>query len=147
MQRKIFRICIILVLALSLNVSILAESMAPYSSSYFASYDASAVVSAFRTFRVWFDVLAKSGMDELGASSIIIQQSSDQVNWTDVKTCLPASYPQMIEENTVGVCNYITITGIPGYYYRAYVTFYAKNSTGTGEICDYSEVVWLTNQP
>ena len=147
MKRKICWICVVLVLAMSLNISVVAESVTPYASSFFASYDASAIVVAFRTFEIGFDVVAKRGMDEIGVSSIIIQQSADQTNWTDVKTCLPASYPQMIEENTFAVCNYITCTGIPGYYYRAYVTFYAKNSTGTAEICDYSEVVWLTNQP
>lgn len=147
MKRKIRWICIVLVLALSLNIPVMAESATPYASSFFASYDAATVAVAFRTFDVCFDVVAKRGMDKLGVSSIIIQQSSNRTNWTDVKTCLPASYPQMIEENTVAVCNYITCTGIPGFYYRAYVTFYAKDSTGIGEISQYSEVVWLTNQP
>jgi hypothetical protein len=147
MKRKTYWICIALILTLLLNISVLAESATPYASSFFVSYDATTVAVAFRTFNVYFDVVAKGGMTELGVSSIIIQQSSDQTNWSEVKTCLPASYPQMIEENTHAVCNYITCTGIPGFYYRAYVTFYAKNSTGVGEASQYSEVVWLTNQP
>ena len=147
MKRASICICVILIVSLILNVPVFADDAAPYSSYYFASYDAATDVVAFRTFRVWFDVMSNGIMDELGSSQIIVQQSSNGTSWTNVKTCLPEDYSQMIEENTYGVCNYITCTGIPGYYYRAYVTFYAKNSSGIGKISQYSEVVWLTNQP
>ena len=93
------------------------------------------------TFDVWFDVTATGIMDEVGVSSIKIQKSSDKSSWTTVKTFLKENYSQMTDDNTAAHDDYVTYTGTAGYYYRAKVTFYAENSSGSGEYVMYTSTI------
>ena len=72
-------------------------------------------------------------MDELGASEIKIQRSSDGVNWTTMKTYTKESYSNLICENTGSHAACVSYTGTAGYYYRAKITLYAKKGTGSAE--------------
>lgn len=119
-------------------------TITPMASAFFTGHSVSLEKMSSTSFRVWFDVLACSLMDELGTSEIKILRSSDGINWTVVKRCFPSRYPEMIKEDTVAHGGYITYTGgVQGYYYRAYVTIYAKDSSGTGERNRYTEVISL----
>jgi hypothetical protein len=124
-------------------IPIRAEATDTRASSYFASYDSFLWKTGGTTFEVWFDVNGCAWMDEIGVSSIKVQRSSDGENWTTMKTYLPENYSQMICEDTSSHTGCVAYTGTPGYYYRAYVTFYAKNSTGTGIRYDYAETIRL----
>lgn len=95
------------------------------------------------TFEVWFSVTALGVMDELGASLIKVQKSSDGENWTTMITYYKENNPQMICENTGlhGAC--VSYTGTPGSYYRAYVVLYAKKGTSIGETPEYTAVLKL----
>lgn len=96
------------------------------------------------TFKICFDVLATGTMDELGVSSIEVDRSADGENWSLMRTYDAEDYPQMLCENTSSHDDYITYRyATPGYYYRAYITFYAKNSTGVGERYRYTAVMQL----
>ena len=91
------------------------------------------------SFQVWFDVVATGGMEQLGASEIRIQKSSDGENWTTVKTFKKADYSSMIAYSTGEHGSYVTYSNAnSGYYYRAYVEFYAKNSSGTAYYGSYT---------
>lgn len=93
-------------------------------------------------FKICFDVTGTGTMQEIGTSLIIVQRSSDQKSWTDVKTYTKEDYPEMICANTAfhgTSVNYSSAT--PGYYYRAYVRFYAKNKNGIGELPRYTTPV------
>ena len=116
-------------------------------SAYFASYDSAIDHISATTFEVWYDVMAVTTMDELGVSSIEIQRSKNMSTWTTVATYYPEDYPQMIYENEFFVYDCVTHTGTPGYYYRAYVTFYAKKGTGTGYLFDYAEPIYISPNP
>ncbi len=48
-------------------------------------------------------------------------------------TFYKSAYPQMTGENVNHYENYVTYTGTSGYYYRAYILFYAKKGTGEAE--------------
>ena len=95
------------------------------------------------TFEVWFEVMAKGLMDELGVSTIKIERSSDGTNWMTMKTYSMSNYSQMIDEDTGWHGSYVTYTGSYGYYYRAKVTFYAKNASGTGTYTMYTSTVMV----
>lgn len=82
-------------------------------------------------------------MDEIGSSEIIVYRSTDGVNWQKMFTYLPQYYPQMIDYNTISHMAYVPYHGTQGYYYRALVTFYAKNSSGTGVMFRYTAPVYL----
>ena len=143
MRNFIKVVCVIMALACLLSMPVYADDGSAYSSAFFAAYDSFLRNPSGTIIRIWFDVMGNGTMDEIGASSIVLQRSSDGINWTAVKTFLPENYPKMICENTGLACDYVVYSGYSGYYYRAYVEFYAKNSRGTGYIWDYSEVIYL----
>lgn len=143
MKRFIRCACLLLVVLLMMGTAAFAaESRASY---YFtrSSVYLYRETSTTRTFEVWFDVLATHSMQELGASTIKVQRSSDGVNWTTMKTFTKEDYSQMICSNTVQHDSYVTYTGTKGYYYRAVITLYAKDSSGTGIMTETTSKIQL----
>lgn len=136
-------VCVVMAIAFLFCVPASAEEATPYSSAYIASYDSFIYPVTSLTFEVWFDVVGAGTMLEIGAKSIRIDRSADGVHWTAVKTFLPEDYPNMIHTNTCAAYDCVRYTGAAGYYYRAYVKCYARNSTGSGAMYDYAETVYL----
>ena len=133
-----------MIISLILSVPVYAtEEATPRGSSFILSYDPYIYYESGSTFEIWFDVVATRGMDELGVSEIEVKVSSNGYTWTTAATYHPEDYPQMICEDTGFHYDYIPYTGAIGYYYKAYVTFYAKNSTGIGEIYAYTQTIKL----
>ena len=144
-MKKMMRILSLAIAAtLLLVMTVCADEGNAYSSLFFASYDSFIYIPSGRTLEIWFDVVGNGAMDEIGVSYIELERSSDGRNWTVVKTFLPESYPQMIIEDTGINYDCVSYLGAYGYYYRAYVTFYAKNSRGRGNEYQYSETVYIT---
>lgn len=112
-------------------------------SNYFGRYSVFLHQTSAVTFEAWFDVGAVSIMDELGASEIKIQRSSDGVNWETMRTFTKESYTSMICPNTSVHTYGISYTGTPTYYYRAFITLYAKKGNGFGELYKYTSVLEL----
>ena len=133
-------ICSILILALILAVPVSAEeNTVPRASAFFAIHDCYLYKTDSSTFQICFDVTATGTMRELGVSSIEVDRSANGVNWSLIRTYEAEDYPQMLCENTGSHDSYVTYRyATPGYYYRAYITFYAKNSSGTGELFRYT---------
>ena len=147
MNRFLRCVCLVLAIALMLPTTALAaeqESSASTYSAYFVTYDSYLWKTSSTGFEVWFDVCARDIMLELGASSIIVQRSYDGTTWTSMREYTPDKYPQMLCENTGshGDC-VLYYNGLPGYYYRAYVTFYAKKSSGYGKVFLYTQPMQL----
>lgn len=142
MKRFTRSVCVILALVLLLSAPAYAASVVtPRGSSFFMSYDPFIYQETSTKLQIWFDVVAVRTMDELGVSYIELQRSPDGRNWTTVKTYDPEDYPQMICENTGFHMDCVTYNAEAGYYYRAREIFYAKNSTGIGELDDYTSIV------
>ena len=112
-------------------------------SSFFGSSDVYLYKISSTKFQAWFEVSALYTMDKVGASEIKIQESSDGENWTTVKTCTMANYSNLIDENSGFHASYVSYTGTAGRYYRAKITLYAKNSTGTGYWTRYTSSIQL----
>lgn len=144
MNNRIRTICFLLCLVMLFAMPVSADTNNTYSSSFISSYDSSINIPSGRTLEIWFDVVGKGEMDEIGVESIELERSTNGNSWSLVKTFLPEDYPQMICENTGIALDYVTYTGTYGYYYRAYVTFYASNSRGWGNEFQYSETVYIT---
>lgn len=140
MKRKIQFASLLLVVVMLLSFPVYAEGQSRASNFFVVTSTYIEKVSG-TTFEVWFDVTAKSLMDELGTSTIKVQRSSDGTNWTTMKTFSKSNYSQMIDEDTVWHGDCVTYTGTTGYYYRAKVTFYAKNDSGTGEYTMYTSTI------
>lgn len=120
-----------------------AEEAENKSSSYFLSCTTSLTKVSTTKIEAYFSVGAFDIMDELGASSIKIQRSSDGNSWTTMKTYSKEAYSQLICENTSSHAAAVSYTGTVGYYYRAMITLYAKDGTGVGETVRYSSKVKL----
>lgn len=144
MKRLIRCICITLVAIMLLTTTAFAtETASQRASYYFTRYSAYLYQTSDTSFQVWFDVTAVGPMSKLGVSAIEVQCSSDDTNWSTVKTYSPESYSQMIKSDAVSNINYVSYTGTTGCYYRAIVTFYAKDSTGSGERTYYTTSLYL----
>lgn len=118
-----------------------AESASPRASNYFARTSTFIERYSDSELEIWFDVTATGTMSVLGVRSIELQRSTDRSNWTTVKTYDKADYSQMTCANTGAHADCVTYQGSSTYYYRAYVEFYAKNSTGTGVYGRYTATV------
>ena len=132
MKRFVRIICLVLVLSMTIAVPAYALEQSQRASDFFSSFKAYCYTSSSGQLAVYFKVIATDTMDELGASIIKVQQSSDGTNWTTVRTFTKDVYTQMKNTNTVMHATTLYCSKTSGYYYRAYVEFYAKNSTGTG---------------
>lgn len=140
MKRFINCICLLLVISMVVAIpAMAAETDNARSSSYFSSFDAYLHWTSSTQFQVWFNVTGTRVMDEIGASSITIQRKpTNGSSWETVATYSKDSCPSLIGHNTVTHASYIGGTKASGYTYRAYVTFYAKNSSGTGYYSYYA---------
>ena len=146
MKRFTHFICLVLVACLVLAVPVSAETVTePRASAYFAAHNTSLYKTGTRSFLICFDVIANAAiMQELGVSTIEVERSPDGVNWSLMRTYEATSHSVMICQNTGSHEGYVTYnTGTPGYYYRAYVTFYAKNSAGSAKLFRYTETIQL----
>ena len=143
MKKTIRIMCLVTAVFILLTLPCFAEEKSPYSSIYFCSYDSSICNPSGSTLEIWFDVTGNGAMDEIGVSSIELEYSSDEVHWFPAKTFLPEDYPQMICNNTGIAYDCVTYSGMYDFCYRAYVTFYAKNSRGQGYMTEYSETVYI----
>lgn len=146
MKKCLRSICLILVLSMIVAFPVGAESQAESrASAFFSSYGASLYKTSSTSFQVWFDVDSNlATMDEIGVSYIEIYRSSDQNSWTLMRTYEMDDYPEMIDENTSSHTGYVTYpVATPGFYYCAYVTFYAKNNTGVGMRSIYTDILQM----
>ena len=137
-------VCIVLVFAMILSTTAFAAEIPNQRASMF--FVGSSVYfwhTSGNSYQIWFDVTAKGTMTKLGASYITVERSTDLVNWTSVRSYDMDDYSQMTKSNTVGYANYVPFTATTGYAYRAIVTLYAKNSSGTGEMDETTTVLDL----
>ena len=144
MKRTSRIICMLLAAAMLFAIPAAAEGNAESrASSFFMSSDVYLYQTTNTQFQAWFEVTALHPMDKLGASEIKIQKSSDNENWTTVKTCTMANYSNLIRENSGIHASYVSYTGTSGYYYRARITLYAKDGTASGEVTRYTASILL----
>lgn len=111
-------------------------------SSFFAYHDTFLEKTGAQEFKIWFDVTACTSVTHLGVSEIEVYRSSNQQNWVRMRTYTYEYYPEMMDYNSGGHGGYVTYSKTTsGYYYKAYVTFYAKNSSGTGTLGRYTQIL------
>lgn len=143
---KRFIRCTSLVLALVMMLTIpafAAEPVQPRASSFFIKSSVYLCNVSGTYFEAWFDVTGMGTMDVVGAKYIKIQRSSDNTNWTTVKTFTKESYPSLVDTNTTVHAAGVSYVGTGGYYYRAHIQLYAENSTGYGTWDRYTSSIYI----
>jgi hypothetical protein len=145
MKRFIQIVCVLLVFATLMPISALAaENGNSRASNYFGYSSVYFHHVSGGQYQIWFDVTAVSRMTELGTSKIVVECSTDLVDWDPVKTYNKATYSQMTTTSTTAhYANYVTYYPADGYAYRAKVTLYAKNSSGSAEMTETTTVLDL----
>lgn len=145
MKKMIRLISMVLVICMFFAVTVHAtETVEPRASAYFGAHDAFLYKTGSNKFQVWYDVTACTSVTELGVTQIIVYRSSDQTNWTKMRTYSYENYPEMMDYNSVSHTGYVTYSyATTGYYYRAHITFYAKNSTGSAKLFRYTAIMQM----
>lgn len=139
MKRFLRTVCFLMAaVMLFTTTAFAAESR---SSNFFMKTSTYITRSSTSKLNIWFDVTAVGMMDVLGVRTIKLQKSTDKTNWTTIKTYDKADYSVMTCANTTAHADCVTYYGSSNYYYRAYVEFYAKNSSGTGVYDKYTATV------
>ena len=145
MKRFTRCICMVLVCVMMFSTTAFAaETADPRASDFFWASSVYFWNTSGNNYQIWFDVTAVGTMAELGTSKIQVQRSTDEVNWTTVRTYNKADYPQMIDTNTGRHADCVSYTATSGYSYRAIVYLYAKNSSGgTGTMREQTAILDL----
>lgn len=128
-KRNMIRVmAILLVAALILPMGVgasVVETVQPRASYYLSSYNAYVYPAGSGKIQVWFTVTGTDDMDTLGALTIRIYESTDNSNWTWVKSFSNGNYPSMIGYDDYYHSGHVDYQGVAGRYYRAYVTIWA----------------------
>lgn len=71
-------------------------------------------------------------MDDLGALTIKLYESTDNSTWTRVKTFKHDTYTdtEMLGHDAIHYSSHVDYQGIAGRYYKAYVTIWAGKDGG-----------------
>lgn len=145
-MKKFLRIIsVVLMMSLILAVPVSAEvEIQPKGSAFFAAHNTYLYKTTATKFQIWFDVTSAGMMQELGVSTIEVERSYDGSNWDLMRIYEMEDYPEMIDTNTASHTGYVLYNlATSGCYYRAYITFYAKNSRGIGELGRYTAVMQM----
>ena len=129
---KLIAIIMVLTLISPLYVSAAGmETVQTRASDYLSSYNTYVCAMGSGKLQIWYTVVGMDDMDEIGVLSIILYESTDNVNWTRVKTYSHENYSSMLVEDDFFHSSYVSYNGIAGKYYKALVCIWAgKNGSG-----------------
>lgn len=118
------------------------ETVQPQASSYLTSYNAYVYLPGDGEVRVYFNAEGTGYMDELGALTIELWESSNGSDWDWVETFNHDTTSGMLSYNDNYHSGYVSYDGTAGYYYKAYVGIWGgKNGSGD------SRYFWTSVKP
>lgn len=128
---KILAVIILMTLITSPIANASETNSTVRASNYLDSYNAYLYRNSFGRIQVWFDVTGVDYMDEIGALTIKIYESTDNTTWTRVYTYKHDSTSGMLGFNKIYHSGHVEYQGTIGRYYKAYVTIWAgENNNG-----------------
>lgn len=129
-------IALMLVCTLTIPCFVSAVSAAPAqtyqvnASDYISSYNSYICPMGNGQLQIWFTVLGKGDMDDIGALTIELYESTDNETWAYKKTFYSNAFVKMLGHNTCFHSEYVPYPGVAGNYYKAYVCIYAGKDGG-----------------
>ena len=115
---------VVMVVVMLVPIGVCADSsvtVQPRASDYLTSYNAYVYLPGGGEVRVYFNVSGTGYMDEIGALTIELWESSDNSSWTRVKSFTHDSTSGMLSYNDNYHSGYVSYDGVAGRYYKAYV--------------------------
>ena len=129
-NKSLFTKVTALLLALIMVCPIGASAVEPRASYYLESYNAYPYSAGWGKVQIWFTVTGVDYMDDLGALTIQIYESTDNVNFTWVKSYTNDTTSSMLSSG-YSYMSHVEYQGVVGRYYKAYVCIYAgKDGAG-----------------
>lgn len=110
----------------------IVEPVQPYASNYLLSYNAYVYPAGSGLVQVWFSADGKTYIDDLGALSVSIYESTDNSTWTWKKTFTHDSTSGMLGHDVFYHSGHVDYQGVVGRYYKAYVTIWGGDN-GAGD--------------
>jgi hypothetical protein len=126
MKRNMFT-ALILALMFVIGVSAIASAEA---SLYLESYCSTIKAEGGGKILIGFSVIGTGTMTSIGVKQIEVQKKVGSA-WVTDATFKSANFPHFLTSNSDGHASQIRVTGVAGTQYRAIITFYAANSTGS----------------
>ena len=135
----------ILAMALMAPISVSAtvpETVMPRASDYLMGYTAYVCAMGNGELEIWFEVTGTDIHEYLGVMIIYLYESTDNVNWTWVKTFHHTNYEQMLLTDAWQVIDCVPYDeAVPGRYYKAYVGIWGGPDPG-GD----SRYIWTSSE-
>ena len=120
MKAVVFILVLALITPVSVNAAV-PETMMPMASDYLAAYTAYICAMGDGDLEIWFEVTGTGIQEYLGVVSILLYESTDNVNWYWVETFLNNEYDTMLSTNDWKHVDHVDYQGVAGRYYKAYV--------------------------
>lgn len=129
---KLIAVCLIISLVFPIPVSATTiDTAQPYASRYLTAYNTYICDMGSGNIQIWYEIMGTGDMDEIGVLSIKLYESSDNTNWTRVKTYSHENYSSMLAYDDWSHISYVSYQGTAGKYYKAYVCIWAgKDGSG-----------------
>lgn len=125
-------VALVLVLSTLAPMAVSATGAQSRASAYLNSYSAYVSVPGSGKVQVYYSVVGTDYMDSLGYLRIAIYESTDNSNFTCVRTFTDDNTPSLMDYNDYYHSGSVTYYGVVGRYYKAYVCVWAGND-GAGD--------------
>lgn len=125
-------VAVILIFALTLPVAATAtvvETAQSRASDYLTSYNSYIYPAGNGLIQTWFTVTGAGYQEALGALTIQIYESTDNINWTWVTAFSHKYNPDMMGYNKAYHSGHVDYQGVAGRYYKAYVCIWGGGLT------------------
>ena len=120
-NKPFIRIIAIMLVMLLVTPTGAAAAVQPRASAYLDNYMAYVYLPGDGEVRVYFNAQGTGYMDELGALTIEIWESTDNSNWYWVESFTHDTTEGMLSYNDYYHSGYVSYDGVAGRYYKAYV--------------------------
>lgn len=139
---RMFALTLALLLLVPTGIPTSAAEAQPRASYYLDSYNAYVYAAGSGKVRVYFHVVGTDYMDDIGALSIELYESTDNSTWRLMKVFSHTAYTAMLGENEHFYGSYVEYPGTAGRYYKAYVCIWAGKDGG-GD----TRYFWTNSEP
>ena len=133
-SKLIILFSLVLVLSLILPAPVKATSsdtIQPYASNYLTAYNTYICDMGNGEIQIWYEVVGKGLMDEIGVLSIELYEVNSNGSLTWVKTFLHENHESMLEFDDNYIYSHVSYDGSSNKTYKAYVCIWAgKNGSG-----------------
>lgn len=123
-KRLILRVAAI-ILIVTIVLPINAMAVEPRASDYLTAYTAYIYPAGWGKIQIWFSVDGTGTMDEIGTLEIRLYESTDNENWTWLKTYDYTDNSGMLGYDNFYHDGHVEYNGTIGRYYKAYVCVWA----------------------